>query len=68
MRALYKGSTETFDWLMEQGYPEYTGEAIVLRHKEQFEPHVVEAAQLTPLVQVRILVPQPPKSQTIPAR
>jgi len=37
--------TDGFTMLMERGMPELTGEAIVLRHAERFEPDVVTAAR-----------------------
>ena len=41
------GSQETagFKMLLERGMPEFTGEAITLRHRDLFEPPVLEAAQ-----------------------
>lgn len=41
------GSQETagFKMLLERGMPEFTGEAVTLRHSDLFEPPVVEAAQ-----------------------
>jgi hypothetical protein len=36
---------EGFRMLLERGMPEFTGEAITLRHPELFEPPVIEAAQ-----------------------
>jgi hypothetical protein len=41
------GSQETagFTMLLARGMPEFTGEAVTLRHRDLFEPPVVEAAQ-----------------------
>ena len=47
LRDWAAGSQETagFRMLLERGMPEFTGEAITLRHREFFEPPVLEAAQ-----------------------
>lgn len=47
LRDWAAGSQETagFRMLLERGMPEFTGEAITLRHHELFEPPVLEAAQ-----------------------
>ena len=37
--------TSGFRMLLERGMPEFTGEAITLRHREHFAPPVLEAAQ-----------------------
>lgn len=37
--------TDGFNMLIERDMPELLGEAIVLRHADDFEPHVVEAAR-----------------------
>jgi hypothetical protein len=42
--ALDDRITEGFRMLMERNLPELTGEAIVLRHPERFDPNVVAAA------------------------
>ena len=44
--ALSDKETDGFRMLLDRGMPEYTGEAIVLRHAERFAPDVVEAARL----------------------
>ncbi|HUV32974.1 MAG TPA: hypothetical protein VMW31_05330 [Devosiaceae bacterium] len=38
-------SIQGFDMLIERGFPELTGEAIVLKHRGQFSDEVVEAAR-----------------------
>ena len=43
--ALGKTETDGFRMLLDRRMPELTGEAIVLRHAEHFEPVVVEAAR-----------------------
>lgn len=43
--ALKPDETDGFTMLLERGMPELTGEAIVLRHADAFEPAVVEAAR-----------------------
>lgn len=43
--AIGAKSTAGFDMLIERGMPELTGEAIVLRHAQQFDDEVVEAAR-----------------------
>lgn len=43
--AVGSSRTEGFDMLLERGMPEYTGEAIVLRHPEAFTPEVRDAAK-----------------------
>jgi hypothetical protein len=43
--ALSDKETDGFRMLMDRGLPELTGEAIVLRHPERFEPQVLAAAQ-----------------------
>jgi hypothetical protein len=47
LRDWAAGSQETagFRMLLARGMPEFTGEAITLRHPEFFEPPVLEAAQ-----------------------
>ena len=47
LRDWAAGSQETagFRMLLERGMAEFTGEAITLRHRDLFEPPVVEAAQ-----------------------
>ncbi len=42
--ALNGTETNGFKMLIARGMPELTGEAIVLRHQEQFAPDVVAAA------------------------
>ncbi len=43
--ALDDGETDGFKMLLDRGMPELTGEAVVLRHADQFEPDVVSAAR-----------------------
>jgi len=47
LREWAPGGQETagFKMLLERGMPEFTGEATTLRHRELFEPPVLEAAQ-----------------------
>ena len=40
-----KKSTDGFDMLLEREMPELTGEAIVLRHSEQFDNEIQNAAR-----------------------
>jgi hypothetical protein len=43
--ALDKKQTQGFEMLMERGLPEFTGEAVVLRHLDKFEADVQAAAR-----------------------
>ena len=43
--ALSKTESDGFAMLMERGLSELAGEAIVLRHRDEFEPEVAKAAQ-----------------------
>jgi hypothetical protein len=43
--AFVKGETTGFSMLLEMQMPELTGEAIVLRHQDQFTPEVIAAAR-----------------------
>ena len=43
--ALSDKETDGFRMLLDRGMPELTGEAIVLRHPESFEPKVLDAAR-----------------------
>jgi hypothetical protein len=43
--ALDKQGTDGFEMLLERNMPDLTGEAIVLRHPEHFEPEVLAAAR-----------------------
>ena len=43
--AFHKGTTDGFDLLVEGGYPELTGEAIVFRHPDEFSEAAVQAAK-----------------------
>ena len=43
--ALKEGTTDGFDMLLERGMPEFCGEAVVLRHPDEFESHIVAAAR-----------------------
>lgn len=43
--ALSNKKTEGFEMLIERGMPEFTGEAIVLRHPDKFDETVREAAR-----------------------
>lgn len=43
--ALSKKPTEGFSMLIERGLPEFTGEALVLKHSLHFDPTVVTAAE-----------------------
>jgi hypothetical protein len=43
--ALGRTETDGFRMLLERNMPELTGEAIVLRHRGQFDPSVVDAAR-----------------------
>ena len=45
MFALSNKSTGGFDMLLERGMPELTGEVIVLRHSEQFDNEIQNAAR-----------------------
>jgi hypothetical protein len=42
--AFHKGTTQGFDILVEGGHPELTGEAVVIRHPNEFSKEAVEAA------------------------
>ncbi|WP_423209305.1 hypothetical protein E2976_15050 [Paracoccus yeei] len=44
--ATSKAPTDGFNMLIERGLPELTGEALVLKHSECFEPEVQAAARL----------------------
>jgi len=43
--AFHKGTTTGFDILVDGGHPELTGEAIVIRHSDEFSAEAVAAAQ-----------------------
>jgi hypothetical protein len=43
--AFHKGTTQGFDILVDGGHPELTGEAIVIRHSQEFTPEAVAAAR-----------------------
>lgn len=43
--ALAPGTTDGFRMLLDAGHPELTGEAIVLRHPEEFGQDVIESAR-----------------------
>ncbi len=43
--AFHSGTTQGFDILVDGGHPELTGEAIVLRHSQEFSPEAVAAAR-----------------------
>jgi hypothetical protein len=43
--AFHKGTTQGFDILVDGGHPELTGEAIVIRHSQEFSPEAVVAAR-----------------------
>ncbi len=43
--AIGSNETDGFRMLIERGMPELTGEAIVLRHTQEFEPDVITAAR-----------------------
>lgn len=43
--AISKTPTDGFNMLIERGLPELTGEALVLKHREHFEPAVLASAQ-----------------------
>lgn len=43
--AISKTPTDGFNMLIERGLPELTGEALVLKHRENFEPAVLAAAK-----------------------
>lgn len=43
--ALSTQETDGFKMLLERGMPELTGEAIVLRHPDRFDQHIVAAAR-----------------------
>ncbi len=57
--AAKKSPSQGFEMLLERGMPELTGEAIVLRHTDLFDPEVVTAAR-TRLVAVGVDVDQLP--------
>lgn len=43
--ATSKAPTSGFDMLIERGLPEWTGEAIIIKHAADFDDHVVAAAK-----------------------
>jgi hypothetical protein len=43
--AFHSGTTQGFDILVDGGHPELTGEAIVLRHSQEFSSDAVAAAR-----------------------
>jgi hypothetical protein len=43
--ALSQQESDGFRMLLDRGMPDLTGEAIVLRHPENFEPQVLAAAR-----------------------
>ena len=61
--AFSKKSTDGFDMLLERGMPELTGEAIVLRHSEQFDDEIQNAARER-LVQAGVDVDRLSKMET----
>jgi len=58
--ALGDSETKGFAMLLERNLPELTGEAIVLRHAEEFDPSVVDAAR-SRLVEAGVDVGRLPK-------
>ena len=43
--AVKKSPSQGFEMLLERGMPELTGEAVILRHTDLFDPEVIAAAR-----------------------